>query len=993
MIFSTEQREMKLVVMGAGAILSHWIAAPAFAVCSNNTPAAGETVTCTTGSPNPDTMGVASANTGVTVNVDSGAAISTATFAVQNQTPLFSSWTVNNAGALNGGIAAIGSNAAVTVANTGTIVGGNGIQGVSVNLTSNTGTIAATSGSGISGGLFVTNNAGGSINGTTNGIDGGLGMRLTNAGTVTGGTGAGVTVTGGIITNQSGGTISGSIGINSGTAFITDSVVNAGTLTGTNGIAIINSGNLSLTLQTGSVLNGDIIASGSPGAATTLALTGTGTEDSRFSNFKSILAVDGANWKLSGIVSSFDSTTITTAGTGMLTISGTVSGDTIFKNGTGTLVLTGMNTYSGGTFINGGVLRVGADANLGSASGQLNLGGATLQFGGAFDLSATRPINFSSGGGIFDTNGFNSTITQGITGTGGLTKAGAGVLTLNGNSTYSGATVVDGGTLLVNGSIRNGVTVNSGGAIGGSGTIGGLSVGNGGRVAPGNSIGTINVAGNVTFAPQSIYVVEINPQGQADRVVATGTATIQGGTVQVQAESGFYRKDTRYTILTAAGGVVGTFTTLTTNLAFLDLSLVYDANNVFLNVNRNSVQLASLAHTENQFAVGRALDAFALNPPSADATTVSNALFNLSEPQARAAYDQISGAAHGNMVMSDLTIRRMFGRALDERLMQEHAGVAARASAAQPGTAQYALAGTASQDFSPLVAAAASTGEKRDTSTGWHTWVKGLGQFNSTTGNSNAEGYDLTIGGALLGADYKVLKGLRLGAAIGYAHGNFDGDNNSGSGGIDSYQGLIYGRYDHGKFFFADAQAGYAFNNYDLSRGIAFSTINRTASSDADGHDVSSQLRIGAKLDSGGFNIVPSVSLRYDRLQRDGFTESGADSLNLTVRSKSFTALRSLIGSRVSYALKLDENGIELEPYAGVHWQHDFRDSAVPVEARFSGIGIDVHGTEPGRDAAMLQVGTAAVLDDQFTLFAGYDAEIRTRQTDHAVSVGMRYRW
>jgi len=223
--------------------------------------------------------------------------------------------------------------------------------------------------------------------------------------------------------------------------------------------------------------------------------------------------------------------------------------------------------------------------------------------------------------------------------------------------------------------------------------------------------------------------------------------------------------------------------------------------------------------------------------------------------------------------------------------------------------------------------------------------------------------------------------------------GAFDGDDSSGSGGIDSYQGLVFGRYDHGRFFFADAQAGYAFNRYDLSRGVAFSTINRAASSDADGHDVSAQLRIGAKLDSGGFHVVPSASLRYDRLYRDGFAETGADSLDLTVEGKSFTALRSSIGARASYLLKLDDSGIEIEPYAGAYWQHDFRDSAVPVEARFSGIGIDVHGTSPGRDAAVLQVGAAAVLDEQFSLFAGYDAELRANQTDHAISAGMRYRW
>lgn len=155
--------------------------------------------------------------------------------------------------------------------------------------------------------------------------------------------------------------------------------------------------------------------------------------------------------------------------------------------------------------------------------------------------------------------------------------------------------------------LTSNLTVNSGGAFGGSGTlVGNLALGNGGALTPGNSIGTINVTGNVTFASQSVYVVELNPQGQADRIVATGTATISGGTVQVQAETGFYRKDTRYTILTAAGGVIGTFTTLTTNFVFLDLSLVYDANNVYLNVNRNSVQFAQLAHGENGLATRRA---------------------------------------------------------------------------------------------------------------------------------------------------------------------------------------------------------------------------------------------------------------------------------------------------------------------------------------------------------------------------------------------------
>ena len=84
--------------------------------------------------------------------------------------------------------------------------------------------------------------------------------------------------------------------------------------------------------------------------------------------------------------------------------------------------------------------------------------------------------------------------------------------------------------------------------------------------APGNSIGTLNVNGNVAFAAGSTYQVEINAAGQGDKIIATGKATLSGGTVQVVGANGTYTPSTRYTILTANGGVSGTFAQLTTSL-------------------------------------------------------------------------------------------------------------------------------------------------------------------------------------------------------------------------------------------------------------------------------------------------------------------------------------------------------------------------------------------------------------------------------------------
>src|SRR5262249_800470 len=67
------------------------------------------------------------------------------------------------------------------------------------------------------------------------------------------------------------------------------------------------------------------------------------------------------------------------------------------KAGTGKVVLTGNNTYQGGTAINAGTLAVITDANLGAAAGGVGLSGGRLQFLSGF--SSNRGTTLSAGGG------------------------------------------------------------------------------------------------------------------------------------------------------------------------------------------------------------------------------------------------------------------------------------------------------------------------------------------------------------------------------------------------------------------------------------------------------------------------------------------------------------------------------------------------------------------------------------------------------------------
>jgi autotransporter-associated beta strand protein len=200
-------------------------------------------------------------------------------------------------------------------------------------------------------------------------------------------------------------------------------------------------------------------------------------------------------------------------GAGNSFLSGAISGTgALAKDGAGTLVLSGTNTYTGGTFIHGGVLNVRADANLGqapaAAATNITFDGGTLQFGASFNPHPNRSILLDAAATL-DVQSYNVTIAGSISGAGGLTKLGDGTLTLSGGGIrYTGLTTVSGGTLKLldatafASSVTNSATVEFA-VSSGTWTYGGAIDSAGILVKSGD--GTLVVAGPQTYDPGALF--------------------------------------------------------------------------------------------------------------------------------------------------------------------------------------------------------------------------------------------------------------------------------------------------------------------------------------------------------------------------------------------------------------------------------------------------------------------------------------------------------
>ena len=143
---------------------------------------------------------------------------------------------------------------------------------------------------------------------------------------------------------------------------------------------------------------------------------------------------------------------------------------------------------------------------------------------------------------------------------------------------------------------------------------------------------------------------------------------------------------------------------------------------------------------------------------------------------------------------------------------------------------------------------------------------------------------------------------------------------------------------------------------------------------------------VGKKLESGGWNIEPNVSLKLSNTKQEDFNEDGPGGLN--VDGNNFNSRRLGLGVRLT---RRDQNA-KIRPHLSLGYEHEFGDQSAELTNQLSGLSaFTVESTDLGKNIFSARLGADARLSDRFSLIGEIGASWRKNQDSQYVYGGMKY--
>lgn len=561
----------------------------------------------------------------------------------------------------------------------------------------------------------------------------------------------------------------------------------------------------------------------------------------------------------------------------------------------------------------------------------------TGQIGRYFDVtlvaSGTTTLNTAVTIDRFMIGGAGSRLN--ITSTGSLTslidvRQMAGVMTVNGVLNSRGDFLLAGGGLMGTGRINAPFTTNV------------LAT-----ITPGTetTIGTLTFGGNLVLSSGSQLFINVGPGGTADRVAVVrsapnatdGLATLGGRVVLSPVPGTFFnRRNTGpFTILTAEGGLTGTFTAPTAISAILRPRFIYTANSASVAIdvltyasvvdtsNPNRASFATLLdQNANVAGLTGLYDVLDLVQTAAELNSILNGLaprtealrtsmaIAITENQSRVVRERLSSLQTGNLGGRMAYYGRRIETAALSLSGMDIAGSTMSDVSIQPVETETRLP----ESMSGFLSVGYLHGESE-------------GQGGALGNEFDRDKFDGFYGVA--GLEMEVGANGVIGGAVSYTNSN--GQTFTGGGDVDTtlIQGSIYGKAGLGNVY-VDGQISVGQLQFDGTRLGNFPGNNITLSLDDDAMAFSGEVGVGTFIGGQGLRIGPRVSVRYSQINFDDVAESGG----LTALGITREEYRSIQGRA---GLVISGNRGALRPLVSATYVHDFEEQPTTFGANFIG--------------------------------------------------------
>ena len=222
---------------------------------------------------------------------------------------------------------------------------------------------------------------------------------------------------------------------------------------------------------------------------------------------------------------------------------------------------------------------------------------------------------------------------------------------------------------------------------------------------------------------------------------------------------------------------------------------------------------------------------------------------------------------------------------------------------------------------------------------------------------------------------------FRMGVTAGYTTGTQWVSGFDGLGRSNTFQVGLYGGFAQDKVY-ADALIGYAYTWNQMWRNIAIPGLaTRTALGQTGANQFYGQIETGYRFDLGtnaNAFVTPFARLQAYTGTQNGFTETGAQSLNLTIAQQTTNSLRSVIGAQIGGSMDLGwREKLVLQLRLG--WSHEYADVGRPVSATLAGapaMPFTTFGVSPQRDGVVLGLAANTAIAEATSIYLRYEGDI-----------------